>query len=346
MKHAAITGIAGQDGTYLARWLIKQGYEVHGLLRAPFDREESRLLRRFGSENVAKIRWHNGSMEDPFSITRFLKASQPDEIYHLAGVTDSRQSFNVPEQTFAAITIGTLRLLEATREICPNARVFLASSCEIFGPPAQAPQSESTAKQPVTPYGIAKLAADHFARLHREKYNQFISTGILYNHESPLRPPNFLSSRVAKAVAAIKEGRSNELVLADLNPERDWSDARDFVRGFWQSLQADAPDEFIFASGHCHRVADLVDFAFHAADLNYRDYVKVGDRNKATQQTITGLCGNPHKAESQLGWKRDWTFEQTVEDLVLAELEKRPEFERANPVPQRHKTLCVNSSAV
>jgi GDPmannose 4,6-dehydratase len=339
MKRAGITGIAGQDGTYLARWLLDQGYEVHGLLRSPFDREEARLLRRFGPENVAKIRWHNGSLEDPFSIVRFLKASQPGEIYHLAGVTDSRQSFNVPEQAFAAITIGTLRLLEAAREICPQARIFLASSCEVFGTPTQVPQDEVTVKQPVTPYGIAKLAADQFARLHREKYNQFVSTGILYNHESPLRPPNFLSSRVAKAVAAIKEGRSLELELADLSPERDWSDARDFVCGFWLSLQAETPDEFIFASGRCYQVADLVESAFHAAGLDYRHYVKVGERNKASRQVVTGLCGNPHKAEAKLGWKRDWTFEQTVEDLVRAELENRPEFERANPAPQRHKAL-------
>ena len=238
MKRAAITGIAGQDGTYLAGWLLRQGCEVHGLLRSPFDREEPRLQRRFGPETVAKIRWHCGSLEDPFSLVRFLDASQPDEIYHLAGVTDSRQSFDVPEQTVTAITLGTLRLLEAAREICDEARIFLASSCEIFGAPAQVPQDEDTLKQPVTPYGIAKLAADQFARLHREKYGQFVATGILYNHESPLRPPNYLSSRVARAVAAIKQGHLRELPLADLNAERDWSDARDFVRGFWLALHA------------------------------------------------------------------------------------------------------------
>ena len=339
MKCAAITGITGQDGTYLARWLLRQGYEVHGLLRSPFDREEARLLRRFGAEDVAKIQWHNGSLEDPFSMVRFLKASQPVEIYHLAGVTDSRQSFNVPEQSITAITLGSLRLLEAAREICASARIFLASSCEVFGVPTQVPQDESTPKQPTTPYGIAKLAADQFARLHREKYNQFVSVGILYNHESPLRPPNYLSSRVAKAVAAIKQGHIRELELADLSPERDWSDARDFVRGFWLSLQADAPNQYIFASGRRHRVADLVDCAFRAAGLDYRHYVRVTERNTTSLQVATGLCGNSRKAESELGWKREWTFEQTVEDMVRAELEERPEFERANPNPQRGKAL-------
>lgn len=340
MKRAAITGIAGQDGTYLARWLRQQDYEVHGLLRSPFDREEARLLRRFGPEAVAEIRWHNGSLEDPFSLVRFLKASQPDEIYHLAGVTDSRQSFNVPEQTVSAITLGTLRLLEAARELCANARIFLASSCEIFGVPEQVPQDESTLKQPVTPYGIAKLAADQFARLHRDKYGQFVSTGILYNHESPLRPPNYLASRVAKAVAAIKRGSLNELPLADLDAERDWSDARDFVRGFWLTLQAKAPGDFVFASGRRHRVGELVECAFKAARLDYREFVKTTKRTSAAQQVVTGLCGNARKAETELQWKRAWDFSQTIEDMVRAELENRPEIERANPATAP-ATSCI-----
>lgn len=195
MKRAAITGIAGQDGTYLARWLLRQGYEVHGMLQFPFDREEPGLRRRFGAEEMAAVRWYNGSLEDPFSLVRFFKAAKPDEVYHLAGLTDSRQSFAVPEESVMAITLGTLRLLEAVRELCPDARVFLASSAEVFGVPATTPQDENTLRQPVTPYGISKLAADQFARLHRDKYGQFISVGILYNHESPLRPPNYLTAR-------------------------------------------------------------------------------------------------------------------------------------------------------
>ena len=335
MKRAAITGIAGQDGTYLARWLLRQGYEVHGLLQFPFDREEPGLRRRFSPEAMEIVRWHNGSLEDPFSLVRFLKAAQPDEIYHLAGLTDSRQSFHVPEESVLAITIGTLRLLEAAREISPQARLFLASSCEVFGEPAHTPQDETTPRHPVTPYGIAKLAADQFARLHREKYGQFVSVGILYNHESPLRPPNYLSCRVAKAVAAIKQGRAQELHLGDLTPERDWGDARDFVRGFWLALQASTPGEFVFASGERHRVADLVACAFAAAGLDFQDFVKATERNQKNQQVAVGLCGNPLKAEAELAWRRDWTFEQTIQDLVQAELENRPEIDRADPAPER-----------
>lgn len=333
MKRAAITGIAGQDGTYLARWLLRQGYEVHGMLQFPFDREEPRLRRRFGAEDLAAVRWHTGSLEDPFSLVRFFKAARPDEVYHLAGLTDSRQSFLVPEESVLAITLGTLRLLEAVRELCAEARVFLASSAEVFGIPASTPQDESTPRQPVTPYGISKLAADQFARLHREKYGQFVSVGILYNHESPLRPPNYLTARVARAVAAIKAGRQRELQLGNLDAERDWSDARDFVRGFWLALQAPNPGEFVFASGSSRRVADLVDCAFRSAGLDYREFVKVVGRTEASQQVGSGLCGNPRKAEAELGWKREWSFERTVGDIVQAEVEERPDVQRANPLP-------------
>jgi GDPmannose 4,6-dehydratase len=333
MKRAAITGIAGQDGTYLGRLLLSKGYELHGLLQFPFDREEPGLRRRFGPEGFAAVRWYNGSLEDPFSLVRFLKAAKPDEIYHLAGLTDSRQSFHVPEESVLAITMGTLRLLEAAREIAPEARLFLASSSEVFGEPAQVPQDENTLRQPVTPYGIAKLAADHFARLHREKYGQFVSVGILYNHESPLRPPNYLSNRVARAAAAIKRGEAKDLELGDLTPERDWSDARDFVRGFWLALQSNKPGEFVFASGQRHRVSDLVECAFATVGLEYGKFVKSAGRNDNKQQVTAGLCGNPRKAETELTWRREWSFEATIRDLVQAELENRSEFERANPAP-------------
>jgi GDPmannose 4,6-dehydratase len=337
MRRAAITGIAGQDGTYLARWLLLQGYEVHGLLQFPFDREEPGLRRRYSPNDMAAVRWHNGSLEDPFSLVRFLKAAQPTEIYHLAGLTDSRQSFAVPEESVLAITLGTLRLLEAARELCGDARLFLASSAEVFGTPSQTPQDEATPMRPFSPYGIAKLAADQFARLHREQYGQFVAVGILYNHESSLRPPNYLSNRVARAVAAIKQGRASELDLVDLTAQRDWSDARDFVRGFWLALQAPASADYVFASGVSRRVEDLVSCAFRAADLDYREFVRLTKRQHDSKQVVSGLCGNPRKAEKELGWQRAWTFEETVQDLVQAELEGRSELLRADPLPTRRE---------
>lgn len=331
MKRAAITGIAGQDGTYLARGLLRRGYEVHGLLQFPFDREEPVLRRRYPADEFHAVRWMTGSLEDPFSLVRFLKAAQPDEIYHLAGLTDSRQSFLVPEESVLSITLGTLRLLEAARELCPNARLFLASSAEVFGVPAETPQSETTLKQPATPYGIAKLAADQFGRLHREKYGQFVTVGMLYNHESPLRPPNYLSRRLSLGVAAIKRGETKELQLGDLSAERDWSDARDVVQAMWLSLQAAQPDDFVFASGTPKRVEEFVATAFRAAGLDWREFVRTTPRTDAQRQVTLGLCGNPHKAETELGWKRQWSFDAMVADLVQAELENRSELERANP---------------
>ncbi|PWU09636.1 MAG: GDP-mannose 4,6-dehydratase [Verrucomicrobia bacterium] len=349
MSRVAITGIAGQDGTYLARLLLREGCEISGLLQFPFDREEPALRRRFSPKEFKAVHWHSGSLEDPFSLVRFLKAARPAEIYHLAGLTDSRQSFLVPEESVLAITMGTLRLLEAAREICPDARIFLASSSEVFGAPSEAPQDENTPRLPVSPYGIAKVAADHFARLHREQYGQFVSVGILYNHESSLRPPNYLTNRVARAVAAIKQGRANELELGDLSAERDWSDARDFVRGFRLCLRAKAPGDFVFASGVSRRVEELVACAFKAADLDYRKYVrKRSEDHETTRQRDhrttrpqdyrasrpASLCGNPKKAKTELGWKPAWTFDQTIADLVNAELEDRPDLERSDPAPK------------
>jgi GDPmannose 4,6-dehydratase len=332
MRRAAVTGIAGQDGTYLARWLLRRGYEVHGLLQFPFDREEPGLRRRFSTADMAAVNWHSGSLEDPFSVVRFLKAARAHEIYHLAGLTDSRHSFLVPEESVLSITLGTLRLLEAAREFCADARVFLASSCEVFGVPAQIPQDERTPMRPVTPYGIAKLAADHFGRLHRERYGQFVSVGILYNHESPLRPDNYLSRRLSRSVAAIKQGRLKRLPLGDLEAERDWSDARDFVRGFWLTLQARQPGDYVFASGQRRTVREFVERAFAAAGLDYREFVKVTRRTPEGTQVSAGLCGRPRHAEQALGWRREWKFAAMVEDLVRAELEDRPDLNRADPL--------------
>jgi GDPmannose 4,6-dehydratase len=334
MRRAAITGIAGQDGTYLARGLLQRGYEVHGLLQFPFDREAPALRRRYPPEQFAAVKWSTGSLEDPFSLVRFLKSAQPDEIYHLAGLTDSRQSFLVPEESVVAITLGTLRLLEAAREFCPSAKLFLASSSEVFGVPTESPQNESTAMKPVTPYGIAKLAADQFGRLHREQYGQFVAIGHLYNHESPLRPPNYLSRRLSLGVAAIKRGEAKELQLGDLSAERDWSDARDIVQAMWLSLQAPRPGDYVFASGTSKRVEDFVRAAFAAAQLDWQAYVKTSARTDQKQQVSFGLCGDARKAETELGWKRSWNFESMVGDLVRAELEERSEVERANPAPQ------------
>ena len=332
MTTALITGILGQDGTYLARWLLQNGYEVHGVIRLPFSREEERIRRRFTPAELPRLHFHTASLEDPFSLAAVLQKARPREVYHLAGISDSRQSFFVPEQTVQSITLGTLRLLEAGRLLDPSIRYFLASSCEVFGAPEQSPQSEETPRRPLTPYGISKQAADQFARLYREKYDQFISVGLLYNHESPLRPANYLSRRVAKSVAAIKKGRQQNLLLGDLHAQRDWSDARDIVQGFWLALQAAQSGDFIFASGASRTVRELVQTAFAAAGLEAERFIQTDPASVPTEVTA-GLRGDPSKAEKILGWKRRWTFADMIGDMVRAELEDRPELERAHPDP-------------
>lgn len=332
MTTALITGILGQDGTYLARWLLKKGYEVHGVIRLPYSREEERVRRRFTPAELPRLHFHTASLEDPFSLATVVQKSKPGEIYHLAGVSDSRQSFSVPEQTVQSITVGTLRLLEAGRLLDPAIRFFLASSCEVFGAPEHSPQTEETPRRPLTPYGIAKQAGDQFARLYREKYGQFISVGLLYNHESALRPANYLSRRVAKSVAAIKKGRQEKLHLGDLQAQRDWSDARDIIQGFWRALQAPQPGDFIFASGTSRTVRELVRVAFAAAGLEAEKFIQT-DPSSVPTEVMAGLCGDPSKAEKSLGWKRRWSFEAMIGDMVMAELEDRAELDRADPDP-------------
>jgi GDPmannose 4,6-dehydratase len=334
MTRALITGILGQDGTYLARFLLGKGYEVHGLIRLPFSREEERIRRRFTADELPRLHFHTGSLEDPLSLFGLLQKSNPTEVYHLAGVSDSRQSFLIPEQSVQSITIGTLRILEGGRLQNPAIRFFLASSSEIFGAPENSPQDEKTPRRPLTPYGIAKHAADQFARLHREKYGQFISVGILYNHESPLRPANYLSRRLAKSVAAIKQGRQDKLRLGDLDAQRDWSDARDIVRGYWLALQAREPGDFVFASGVSRTVREFAETAFAAAGLRAATHIE-SDPGLAPTEVTVGLGGDPSKAENSLDWKREWSFAETVSDMVMAEIDDRPEIDRANPSPPR-----------
>lgn len=327
MRRAAITGIAGQDGTCLARMLLREGYEVHGLLRADFRREEPKLRQRFTDTEMAAIRWHRGNMEDEFSVLRFLKKAEPDEIYHLAGLSDSRESFEMPAQAVRSIVLGTVTVLEGSLDICPTARIFLASSAEVFGQPACTPQDEDTLMRPETPYGIAHLAADQFARMHRERHGRFIAIGLSYNHESPLRPPNYLSARVARAVAAIHRGEQKELTLMGLDSERDWGDARDFVKAFHLALRATTPDDYVLATGYVRPVADLVETAFAAAGMDYRKHVQVVRHWADTgTQVKFGLRGNAGRAANGLGWKRDWSFQQTITDMVRTELrgEKSP----------------------
>ena len=340
MKTALITGILGQDGTYLARWLLRKGYAVHGVIRGTAQAERGRIHARFPPDERRRIRFHAAVLEEGRSLARALEVASPDEVYHLAGVSDSRWSFTNPEQTFDSITLGSLRLLEAVRRSGRPIRLFLASSCEVFGVPANVPQTESTRREPVTPYGIAKAAVDRLAHLYRGHHGQFIATGILYNHESPLRPANYLSARVAQAVASIKNGTQHELILGTLDARRDWSDARDFARGFHLALQATQPGDYIFASGRSRTVGELVKCAFRAAGLDDKKWVRVDAARVGAVPVPEGLCGDTSKAERVLGWKRTWSFEQTIADMVRAEIGQRPFLQRSDPSPRGRAVLA------
>lgn len=335
MKSALITGILGQDGTYLARWLLRQGYRVHGVIRRPLREERARIHSRFPAAERRDIHFYTTALEDAQGLARVAKSSRPDEIYHLAGVSDSRRSFLVPRETFESIALGSLNVLEAGRQSKKAIRVFLASSCEVFGVPPHRPQTERTPRAPITPYGVSKDAADRLACLYRSSYGQFVATGILYNHDSPLRPVNYLSARVAHAVAAIKRGTLRELTVGTLDAQRDWSDARDFVRGFHLALQAREPGDYIFASGRTHTVAQFVECAFRTAGLDYREYVRVDAKSVGKVPVRVGLCGNARKAQRVLGWRREWSLAETIADMVQAELEERPFVQRSEPSPRR-----------
>jgi GDPmannose 4,6-dehydratase len=331
VKSAFITGVLGQDGTYLARWLLGKGYRVHGLIRGASARNQVRIHARFTAEERKRLKFHTAPLEHSARLARAFEAADPDEVYHLAGLSDSRRSFEIPEQTFESVTLGSVRLLELARRNSKPIRFFLASSCEVFGVPRQSPQNESTPRRPVTPYGIAKDAADSLARLYRDHYGQFISTGVLYNHESPLRPTHYLSGHVARAVAAITRSTQHDLKIGTLEAKRDWSDARDFVRGFYLALQAEHPGDYIFASGRSRTVAELVRCAFRAVGLDYKEYVTVEPARVGVVPVPSGLCGDASRARRVLGWKPRWSFEQTITDMVQAELEQRPLVLRGDP---------------
>jgi GDPmannose 4,6-dehydratase len=331
MKTALITGVLGQDGTYLARWLLLRGYRVFGTLRGSAAAERARIWARFPPAERRRLGFLRAPLEDGGALRRAVRDAAPEEIYHLAGLSDSRRSFGLPEETFDSIVLGTVRLLEAARSTGRSIRIFLASSSEVFGRPGHEPQTEATRRDPVTPYGIAKNTADSLARLYRDHYGLFIATGILYNHESPLRPANYLSARVARAVAEIARGTQHELRLGNLEARRDWSDARDFVRGFHLALQSDRPRDYIFASGRSRTAGELVKCAFEVVGLDAADYVRTEASRMGVVPVVTGLCGDPRRAVRVLGWRREWSFARTIMDMVEAELEGRPLQVRSDP---------------
>jgi GDPmannose 4,6-dehydratase len=322
MPKALITGVTGQDGSYLTEFLLGKGYEVHGLVRRLDSIERSwlsKLSRDPGIHNK-RLFFHPGDLTDFNSVRGVVEKTAPDEVYHLAAQSHVNRSFDDPHSTCDVTAMGTLRLLEAVRKMPIPARFFQASSSEIFGRPQNSPQTLETAIAPVNPYGVAKAFATQMVQVYRSSFGLFASNGILYNHESPRRGENFVTKKVCHAAAAIKLGKQNELLLGDTTAQRDWGHALDYVRGMWMTLQNSSAEDFIFATGELHSVQEVVEIAFATLELDWRTHVK-WDPSLLRPVEPRSLVGNPEKAEAVLGWKREFNFPGLIREMTLAELE-------------------------
>lgn len=323
-RRALITGAAGQDGTYLTELLLSKGYEVWGIV---------------GPQPGDYLQWAVGQGEglhpcqadlaDSASLDRLVAEVEPDEVYNYAAISSVALSWDKPTITFDINATGVARLVEVLNRRVPNARLCQASSAEIFGHPAESPQTEQTIIRPVTPYGSAKAAAHYFIQNVRDGWGMFACNAILYNHESPRRPLSFVTRKVSKGVAEIKLGLADELLLGNLDATRDWGFAGDYVEGMWRTLQAERPDDYIFATGSMRTVGELCEMAFHHAGLDWRDYVRV-DNEFFRPLDQESSVGSAEKAKRVLGWEPRVTLEEIVAMMVDADVEAlAPHMRRA-----------------
>ncbi len=318
-RRALITGIGGQDGSYLSELLLERGYDVVGVLRRPIGDHPALAGLH---DRIAVI---EANLLDRSSLVRALREVDPHEVYNLAAPSFVPRSWDEPVLTAEFAAVGLTSLLEAVRETDPSIRVYQASSSEIFGDPPESPQNEETPLRPVTPYGVAKAYAHFISHSYRRRYGMFTCCGILYNHESPRRPLDFLPSKVARSAAAISLGLERELVLGDLDSRRDWGFAGDYVRAMWLMLQQDEPDDYIVATGESHSVQELVEHAFAHVDLDWREHVRSDPTLRRGSAELHHLVGDPTRARQRLGWERTVDFAGLVELLVDAELARLQE---------------------
>jgi len=316
MKKALITGINGQDGSYLTELLLEKGYEVHGILKrnSVAENQTARLDDVYGT---IKDNLYYADMTDMASLVRVLQEVQPDEIYNLAAQSHVRISFDQPIYTTQTVAIGTMNLLEAIRLICPTVRMYQASSSEMFGNSIDEDgfQRESTHMNPTSPYGCAKVFGYNLVKNYRNSYNLFLSNGILFNHESPRRGTNFVTNKVVKEAVKIKSGLSDKLMLGNLNATRDWGHSKDYVECMWLILQHDKPDDFVCSTGISHSVKYLCNYVFNKLDLNYKDYVGIDDKYFRPEE-LTDLKGDCTKAQNELNWKHKYTFESMLDEMI------------------------------
>ena len=324
MKTALISGITGQDGSYLAELLLSKGYAVHGIVRRTSTFNTDRLDHIYTDPHTSNsaLHLHYGDLANASRLRHLMEESQADEVYNLAAQSHVRVSFDQSEYTADIVATGTLRLLEAFRDYANssgrNPRFYQAGSSEMFGA-AHPPQSETTPFYPRSPYAVAKVAAHWYSVNFREAYGLFIANGILFNHESPRRGLEFVTRKVTHGVARIKAGLDEKLALGNLDAQRDWGFAADYVRAMWLMLQQDQPDDYVVATGETHSVKELVELSFAAADLDWEKHVFIDERYLRPAE-VDLLVGDPAKAEKTLGWHRDVDFAGLVQMMVEADL--------------------------
>jgi GDPmannose 4,6-dehydratase len=321
MKKAFLTGITGQDGSYLAEFLLNKGYEVHGLIRrsSSFNTERIDHLYRDFHDTDTRLFLHYGDLSVSGQLMDLLHSIQPDEIYHLGAQSHVRVSFDMPEYTGDVTGLGTLRILEAIRKTGIKTKFYQASSSEMFGA-APPPQSEKTIFQPRSPYAAAKVYAYYIAQNYRDAYGIFATNGILFNHESPRRGETFVTRKITRAATQIKLGLKNKLFLGNLESKRDWGFAGDFIEAMWLMLQQDKPDDFVIATGETHSVREFTEKVFSRLDLDYNKYVSIDPRYfRPTEVDV--LLGDASKAKKALGWKPKVTFDALIDMMIAADME-------------------------
>jgi GDPmannose 4,6-dehydratase len=316
---ALITGITGQDGSYLAELLLSKGYEVHGVIRRSSSFNTERLDNIYQDPHVPdyRLRLHYGDLDDGSGLARLITELKPDEIYNLGAQSHVRVSFDVPESTVSSVAMGTLRLLEALRELPKGAKFYQASSSEMFGscPP---PQRENSPFQPRSPYACAKVFAHQLCQNYRDAYGLFICCGILFNHESERRGIPFVTRKITRAAARIKHGLDKKLFMGNLDAKRDWGFAGDYVEAMWKMLQQPKPDDYVIATGESHSVRECLDVAFGALGLDWQQYVELDPRYLRPTE-VDHLLGDATKARTVLGWEPKMRFKELIERMVRAD---------------------------
>jgi GDPmannose 4,6-dehydratase len=323
MIKALITGITGQDGSYLADLLLEKGYEVHGIIRRASSFNTGRIDHLYNDPSVYGVRLflHYGDVADSTNLIKLLYRIQPDEVYHLAAQSHVRVSFDIPEYTADVTGLGTVRILEAIRETGLKSKFYQASSSEMFGKVVESPQTESTPFYPRSPYAAAKVYAHWSTVNYRESYGLFACSGILFNHESPRRGETFVTRKITRAVARIKTGRQEKLYLGNLDAKRDWGYAKEYVEAMWLMLQQAKPDDYVVATGQTNSVRDFLEEAFSYVDLDWRKHVEL-DTKYLRPAEVDYLIGDAGKAKRAFGWEPKVTFKELVRLMVDADVEQ------------------------